>query len=87
MPNINNVNVLNVDTGANWITHNNATVYVGWVACNANANNQPPVGFLNNPGHRFAITGNDIASGAHYNSGNLNPFPGNSEPPIIFAFH
>ena len=86
MPNITNTTVTNNNTGAVWVTNNQATVFANWIACNADNNNQPPAGFLNNPGHVFVITGNDVASGNPYNSGNVNPFPANSEPPRIYAF-
>lgn len=87
MPQINGTHVTNVNTGAVWATNQHATVFGNWVACNATPNNQPPVGFLNNPAHQFVITGNDVATAQAYNSGPLTPFPANSEPPLIFAFH
>lgn len=86
MPQINNVVVTNTNTGVAWTTHNQATVFAAWVACNADAAHQPPVGFLNNPGHNFVITGNNVASGAAYNSGNMQPYAANTEPPDIYAF-
>ena len=54
MPQLDNVSVMNINTGVTWVTGQQATapnpaivpynVYV-----NASTANQPPVGFLNNP--------------------------------------
>jgi hypothetical protein len=90
MPQINGVVVTDNNTGAQWQTGNMATVRqmaaATIVYCNADNTHQPPVGFLNNPGHNFVITGSDVANGQAYNSGNTHPNGGESEPPNIYAF-
>lgn len=85
MAQIVNVQVTNTNTGTVWTTGQHATVHGNGVFCNVGGV-QPPAGFLNNPGHNFVITGNDLATGATYNSGNMNPDDANSDPPRIIAF-
>src|SRR5687768_14745226 len=87
MPMINGVTVTNTNTGATWNTQGMATVQNnGQIFVNGAQNDQPPVGFLNNPQHNFTIAGNRADTGAAYNSGNVHPDGPNSEPPLIFAF-
>ena len=67
MPQLDNISVMNINTGVTWVTGQQATapdpaiipynVYV-----NASTANQPPVGFLNNPLHQFVVQGRYLAT-------------------------
>lgn len=92
MPQIDQVNVTNINSGVTWVTGQQATapniplplhysVYV-----NAVATNQPPVGFLNNPAHQFVVQGRYLASGQAFVSGLLTINPGQSDPPLVYVF-
>jgi hypothetical protein len=92
MPQIGQVNITNIATAVTWVTNNFATVpnmplpAVYDVFVNADNNNQPPVGFLNNPAHQFVVQGRYLASGAAFVSGLLTPNNAQSEPPRVYAF-
>ena len=92
MPQIDNVSVTNNNTGVTWVTGEQATapdqgaippynVYV-----NASEDNQPPVGFLNNPAHLFTVQGHYLASGQLFVSAPLMPNGGMSDPPLVYVF-
>lgn len=92
MPQIDNVSVTNINTGANWVTGQQATAPavpfpLGYhVYANAAANNQPPVGFLNNPAHQFVIQGRYLADLSAFVSGFLAVTPALSDPPLVYVF-
>jgi hypothetical protein len=91
MPQLDNVSVTNNNTAVTWVTGQQATapdpailpydVYV-----NASKDNQPPVGFLNNPLHQFTVQGNYIPSGQAFMSAPLMPNSGLSDPPLVYVF-
>jgi hypothetical protein len=92
MPQIDSVTVTNIQMNTTWTTNKQATapdqpfpatysVYV-----NASKNNQPPVGFLNNPAHQFVVHGRYLASGAAFTSGLLQADAAQSDPPLVFVF-
>jgi hypothetical protein len=92
MPQIDQVNVTNINSGVTWVTGQQATapnlplppVYTVYV--NAVTTNQPPVGFLNNPAHQFVIQGRYLAAGQAFVSGLLTINPGLSDPPLVYVF-
>jgi hypothetical protein len=92
VPQIDGVSVTNISTGANWVTGQYATVpalpppaaYRAYV--NANNNNQPPAGFLNNPAHQYVVQGRYLMHGGAFVSGLLQYDGGNSEPPHTYIF-
>jgi hypothetical protein len=92
VPQIDGVSVTNISTGVNWVTGQYATVptlplpVVYTVYVNADNNNQPPVGFLNNPNHQYVVQGRYLMHGGAFVSGLLQPDGGDSEPPRIYAF-
>jgi hypothetical protein len=85
MPNLTDVNVTNHTTNVQWAPVG-ATAAAAWVICNADAANQPPVGFMNNPAHQFTITGRVQYTREPFNRAGLSPDPGRTEAPHSYAF-
>ena len=85
MPIINPITVTNNNTNAVWTPLQGQTYANNRIRISANDNGQPPAGFLA-AGHQYAITGNEMPTGATFNRNNLQWDQADSEPPRIYSF-
>jgi hypothetical protein len=93
VPQIDHVAISNIATGLNWVIGQTATVpdlppaAGSRIYVNADDNNQPPAGFLNNPAHQYVVQGRYLYQGGAFVSGLLQYNGADSEPPLSYIFN